>query len=102
RLIDTLHVSDGAVCTSGDYEQPGRAENGGSHIIDPRSGASAVAAISATVLAPSAMVADALATAAFVLGPADGIQLLERHGVDGLIISPTLERFATPGMRSHS
>jgi thiamine biosynthesis lipoprotein ApbE len=45
------------------------------------------------------MVADALATAAFVLGPADGLQLLERAGVDGLMVSPSLERFETRGMR---
>jgi thiamine biosynthesis lipoprotein ApbE len=45
------------------------------------------------------MVADALATAAFVLGPVEGIDLLERHGVDGLIITPALERFTTRGMR---
>jgi len=43
------------------------------------------------------MVADALATAAFVLGPADGLRLLERHGVEGLIITDALERFAPRG-----
>ena len=41
------------------------------------------------------MVADGLATAAFVLGPRLGITLLERHGVEGLILTPSLERFAT-------
>ena len=49
------------------------------------------------MIAPTAMLADALATAAFVLGPAEGIQLLERHGVEGLIVSPTLERHVTRG-----
>jgi len=41
------------------------------------------------------MVADGLATAAFVLGPTLGIELLERHGVSGLIVTPSLERFVT-------
>ena len=41
------------------------------------------------------MVADGLATAAFVLGPERGIALLERHGVRGLIVTPTLERHST-------
>ncbi len=45
---------------------------------------------SVTVVAQTAMLADALATAAFVLGPESGIQLLERMGVDGLIVSSTL------------
>lgn len=89
-LIDTLHVSNVAVCTSGDYERP-------RHILDPRTGASASAAASVTVVAPLAMIADALATAAFVLGPARGLDLLLRHGVEGLIVTPNLERFTTPG-----
>ena len=36
-----------------------------------------------------------LATAAFVLGPVDGLGLLERQGVAGLAFSPLLERFST-------
>ena len=89
ELIDSLRVSDMAVCTSGDYERRSAGEADGHHILDPRTGASANAVASATVVAPTAMSADALATAAFVLGPTDGIRLLERQGVDGLIVSPT-------------
>jgi thiamine biosynthesis lipoprotein len=100
ELIETLRVSDVAVCTSGDYERRSPSGHAGHHILDPRTGASATAAASVTVLASSAMVADALATAAFVLGPAEGLQLLERHGADGLIVTPALERFTTRGMRS--
>jgi thiamine biosynthesis lipoprotein len=98
EIIDTVRVSDRAVCTSGDYERP--AEAGGHHILDPRSGESPHSVASVTVIAPTAMLADAVATAAFVLGPADGIRLFDSLGVDGLIISPALERFATRGMRS--
>jgi thiamine biosynthesis lipoprotein len=97
-LIETVRVSGRAVCTSGDYERRAPAPGAGHHIMDPRTGGAATACASVTVLASSAMVADVLATAAFVLGPADGLQLLERHGVDGLIITPALERFATRGM----
>ncbi len=132
-LIDSLRVSNCAVCTSGDYERrceptkgeavvglgfspaavgvqgpegSGAAGNGaksaieqsGHHILDPRAGRSPMAAASATVFAPTAMLADALATAAFVLGPSEGIALLERLGVDGLIISPALGRHATNGL----
>ena len=46
-------------------------------------------------------VADGLATAAFVLGPQAGIELLERHGADGIIVTPALERFATSSFPSH-
>ncbi len=100
RLIDSLHVSNRAVCTSGDYERLSVAENAGHHILDPRTGVSANAVASVTVVAPTAMAADALATAAFVLGPTDGIRLLERQGVDGLMVLPTLEQYSTRGMCS--
>lgn len=98
ELINSLRVSNRAVCTSGDYERQDAGEDGGHHILDPRAGVSARAVASVTVVAPTAMLADALATAAFVLGPADGIRLFDRLGVDGLIITPTLERYATPGL----
>jgi thiamine biosynthesis lipoprotein len=100
QLIESLSVSNVAVCTSGDYER--KDSEDGHHILDPRTGVSANAVASVTVVAPTAMVADALATAAFVLGPIDGIRLLERHGVDGLMVTPALERYATRGMRSAS
>jgi thiamine biosynthesis lipoprotein len=96
ELIDTLRVSNKAVCTSGDYERPAP---DGHHILDPRTGGSPATVASATVVAPTAMLADALATAAFVLGPVDGIHLLERLGIDGLIVTPELERHETQGLR---
>ena len=98
ELIDRLLVSDQAVCTSGDYER--RAAGGeGHHILDPRKGVSPDAVASATVVAPIAMLADALATAAFVLGPNDGIAFLTRLGVEGLIFTTDLVRHETRGLR---
>ena len=95
-LIDLLQVSNQAVCTSGDYERI--APNGAAHILDPRSGGSATISASVTVVASTALAADALATAAFVLGPARGLELLIRHGAEALIVTPELERFETPGL----
>ena len=98
ELIETIRVSNRAICTSGDYERVSIAENGGHHILDPRTGVSPPALVSVTAMAPSAMLADAVATAAFVLGPREGIQMFERLGVDGVMISSSLERYATEGM----
>jgi FAD:protein FMN transferase len=92
ELIYMLRASDQAVCTSGDYQR-------GPHILDPRTGAPADSAASVTVVASNAMLADALSTAVFVLGPTEGIALLDRMGVDGLIVTPDLKRFETPGLR---
>jgi thiamine biosynthesis lipoprotein len=92
ELIDRLLISDRAVCTSGDYER-------GDHILDPRVGDSPATCASVTVIAPTAMLADALGTAAFVLGPQAGLALFDRHGVEGLILTSALERYETAGLR---
>jgi thiamine biosynthesis lipoprotein len=92
ELIARLRVSNQAVCTSGDYER-------GEHILDPRTDAPAGAVASATVVAQGAMLADALATAAFVMGPEESIPFLTRMGVEGLIVTADLQRYETPGLR---
>jgi FAD:protein FMN transferase len=101
ELVDRVRVSDVAVCTSGDYER--RTTDGdGHHILDPRTGRPCTEVASVTVIAKTAMVADALATAAFVLGPRDGIAWLERQGVEGVMLTPSLERHATRGFRGEA
>jgi thiamine biosynthesis lipoprotein len=78
-----------AVVTSGDYER--YFEQGGRryhHIIDPRSGFPAQGLISVTVVAPTCALADALSTAVFVLGPEEGLELLEQFpDTEGLLIA---------------
>ena len=92
-----MRVVNKAVCTSGDYERRGP-DVEGHHILDPRTGTSPHSVASATVVASSAMLADALGTAALVLGPEDGIRLLHRMGVEGLLVTPDLDRFETEGL----
>jgi len=104
-LVGTIRTTDRAVCTSGDYERA-TPDGMSHHLLHPATGASAGETASVTVVAPTAMVADGLGTAAFVLGPARGLALLDRAGVDGLIVSADLAQAATAGMRdalsSHS
>ena len=95
-FVYTLRASGCAVCTSGDYERLGA--DGSHHLMNARENAPACTLASVTVTAPSAMVADALATAAFALGPEHGLAFLTQHGVEGLLISPTLEHWTTAGM----
>jgi len=70
ELIETAELSKGAMATSGSYRnffsREGRRYH---HIIDPRTGAPVLhTLVSVTVIAPNCMQADALATAAMVLG----------------------------------
>jgi thiamine biosynthesis lipoprotein len=94
-LLGVVELSDAAICTSGDYERPSPQPGEGHHLIDPRTGRAAKTIASVTVIAPTTVAADALATAAFVLGPRRGLRLLARQGVEGLIVTPTLERHMT-------
>ena len=74
-----LPLKNGAVVTSGNYEKY-VAFNGKrySHIIDPRTGYPASGIISATVFAPKAELADALATSIFVMGTEVGLNRINQ------------------------
>jgi thiamine biosynthesis lipoprotein len=100
QLIEKLAVSDLAVCTSGDYERIDHA-SGEHHLMDPHARTSARRVASVTVVAANAMLADALSTATFVLGPEEGLQFLQHQRVEGLIVTPSLARFETPAFRQH-
>jgi thiamine biosynthesis lipoprotein len=84
RLLGALAVWNRAVCTSGGAERPAAA--GGHHLLDPRTGASPRDFASVTVLAPTALVADALATAVFILGPDRGARPLAEQGLAGIAV----------------
>ena len=77
------------VATSGDYERyfikDGRRYH---HILNPATvyPANTGRAVGISVIASSALEADGLSTAAFVMGAQAGIAFLERMNVEGLII----------------
>lgn len=78
ELVARLEIQgDLAVVTSGDYER-GFVREGirYHHILDPRTGQPARFCQSVTVAGLSCALADALATAVFVLGPAQGLAML--------------------------
>ncbi len=86
--IARLHPREAAVATSGDYEKffmkDGERYH---HILVPSTGMPARECQSVTIVAPSAMDADALATAIFVLGPQKGFALLTQlPNVHALIV----------------
>jgi thiamine biosynthesis lipoprotein len=83
-----LSLSDRAFSTAGDYERAyivgGKRYH---HIIDPRTGHPATACRSVTIWAPTALLADEIDDAVFILGPEKGMKLVESiDGVGAVIV----------------
>jgi FAD:protein FMN transferase len=100
RVIALLPISNTCVVTSGDYERffeyEGKRYH---HILDPRTGYPAQGCMSATVVAPDAAIADALATAVCVLGVEKGFALIESlPRIDALAVDMQGKVFATSGL----
>lgn len=87
-----LRLTDHAVATSGDYfrsfTHDGRRYG---HILDPRTGEPVSNGCQAvTVVAPTCTLAGILSTAAFILGPREGLEMIQRHGgVEACITTAT-------------
>ncbi len=102
RLLSQVAAGDAAVVSSGDYER--FFELGGRryhHILDPATGLPADRSVAVTVQAPTAMRADALATALFVLGPAEGLAVARQQpDVEAAILAPDGTIHTTDGLRA--
>lgn len=89
EILGTIEVEDKAIVTSGDYER--FFFSGGKkyhHIINPKTGYPADECQSVTIVAKEATFADGLATGIFVLGPKEGMVLIENlEGVEGVIVN---------------
>jgi thiamine biosynthesis lipoprotein len=88
RAYALAELDDMSISTSGDYRDY-RIDRGRriSHTIDPRTGAPVAHDLaSVTVLHPSAMAADAYATALMVLGPEAGMRFAREHHLPALFL----------------
>jgi FAD:protein FMN transferase len=83
----TAPISDHAFSTAGDYERSyvvdGKRYH---HIIDPHTGYPATASRSVTIWAPTALLADEIDDAVFILGPEKGLALVESLDDVGAVI----------------
>jgi len=94
-----LIVSGGSVATSANAERAG-------HLLDPRTGLPAEDFGSVTVWAKTALEADALSTAFFVLGPREGYALATQlEGVEAAFIQSNkteMNVYVTPGLSNRT
>jgi thiamine biosynthesis lipoprotein len=100
RIFAAMDLHDETFSTSGDYERyfihDGRRFH---HILDPDEGAPARGSRSVTIVARQAVLADALSTGVFVLGPQAGMALIEKlPDVEGVIVSGSNEVLVSSGL----
>jgi thiamine biosynthesis lipoprotein len=95
RLALVVEAADCGVATSGTAER-------GAHIVNPRAGGPARGLASLTVTGPSLALADALATAAFAMGPALARDWMESlDGYDAYAITTEGQIWHTAGFAAY-
>lgn len=93
-----VRLAGDCIATSGDYMRTFTEDRVAHHILDPRTGTSPPHTSSVSVVAATAMEADALSTAVLVLGPEEGVHLLESmDGAEGMLVSKDGTRVRTSG-----
>jgi thiamine biosynthesis lipoprotein len=100
RSFAALNLTNGTLSTSGDYERffirDGRRYH---HILDPDLGEPARGCRSVTIVAKTAVLADALSTGVFVMGPEAGMALVERlPDVEGVIVTAGTRVLVSSGL----
>lgn len=102
-FLGLVRLGGECIATSGDYMRTFTDDRRAHHILDPRTGRSPEATSSVSVVAGTAMDADALSTTVLVLGPAAGVALLEEtQGVEGLVVDKEGRQYSTPGLARHA
>ena len=98
---DTIYLSNAAVATAGCYEKNFDCKQRFHHIINSETGLSPQVNLSVSVVAPSAMVADALATGVFVMQPHVGMRFVESlHGCECLFVDRSGRIHKSTGWKS--
>ena len=86
-ILGVASLQDRCLATSGDYETTFSADFSEHHLLDPRTGHSPTELASVSIVAPTALEADALSTAVFLMGPDRGRDFVESlPHVDALFV----------------
>jgi FAD:protein FMN transferase len=103
RHFAFVEIEDGSLATSGDYEHS--YEHQGvvyHHIIDPKTGFPNRNSSSVTLIAKTALWADAVDTAVFILGPKRGLEMLATAPgapFEATVVDPMMRLALSPHMR---
>lgn len=98
---DIIHMKEGAIATSGNYEIYFDREKMFHHIVNPKTGLSPALNTSVSVMAGTALDADALSTAVFVMNPSKGRRFIDSlAGRECLIIGRGDKKIKSMGWKS--
>ncbi len=98
-FITRFKVEDKAVATSGNYIRYFNESANVGHILDPKTGFSADRCWSVSIIADNCTYADTLATGVFVMGPEEGLELINSiDNTECLIIDSYGEIFRSDGI----
>jgi len=97
-----IEENETAIVTSGDYERfftyEGKRYH---HILSPQTGYPSDGLMSVTIKARDGKTADAISTAVFVMGPQEGLKLIESlDGVEGMLIDKDRNILVSKGLAS--
>ncbi len=95
-LLGTLPMT-GCLATAGDYQYYWSEDYSRNHILDPRNGASPASFASVSVIARSAVLADALSTAVCVVGPNKALDLLRNFEAEAYGLTKDGAVWSSPG-----
>lgn len=100
-LLTTFKIRNEALATSGDYWQTFTPDFINNHILDPLTGHSPLELASASIFAPTAALADSLATSVMVMGK-KGLQLVESFvGCQAFLVTKDLTILKTVGFHEN-
>jgi len=96
-----VQIADGTFSTSGDYERffirDGKRYH---HILDPDFGEPARGCRSVTLVSNKAVMADAVAKGVFILGPTEGMKLIEQlPDIEGVIVTDDNDVMISSGLK---
>ena len=101
KVLTTLDLSDKYISTSGDYERfVIREKKRYHHIIDPRTGMPSRGVISATLIGKKGALIDPLTKAPFILGPAEGMEIVKKLGAEAIIVDEDGHVYMTDGIKN--
>jgi thiamine biosynthesis lipoprotein len=101
--VSIAKLAGRCLATSGDYATTFSSDYKHHHLLDPRTGKSPNDLSSVSIAASTALEADALSTAVFVIGAEAGLKLVEQtFGADALLVLKDGRSIVTSGFPAHT